>query len=78
VRRSSVHETLPALWGLHEYATATGDARCRRAVAAERLLERHVVFAAGTVRPLTDRPPSTGTPLTHPAPSAGCRPPGHP
>jgi hypothetical protein len=49
-----VHEALPALWGLHEYATATGDARCRRAVAAaaERLLERHVVFAAGTDRPL--------------------------
>jgi hypothetical protein len=54
VRRSSVHETLPALWGLHEYATATGDARCRRAAAAaaERLLKRHVVFAAGTDRPL--------------------------
>ncbi|WP_212612551.1 hypothetical protein [Pseudonocardia hierapolitana] len=52
--RSSVHETLPALWGLSEYATATGDARSRRAAtaAAEVLLARHVVFAAGTDRPL--------------------------
>jgi hypothetical protein len=54
VSRSSVHETLPALWGLHEYATATGDVRARRAAAAaaEVLLARHVVFAAGTDRPL--------------------------
>jgi hypothetical protein len=54
VRRSSVHETLPALWGLHEYATATGDARSRQAAAAaaEVLLARHVVFAAGADRPL--------------------------
>ena len=54
VRRSSVHETLPALWGLHEYASATGDARSRQAAAAaaEVLLARHVVFAAGTDRPL--------------------------
>jgi hypothetical protein len=54
VSRSSVHETLPALWGLHEYATATGDVRVHRAAeaAAEVLLARHVVFAAGTDRPL--------------------------
>ncbi len=54
VVRSSVHETLPALWGLHEYATATGDARSRQAAtaAAEVLLARHVVFAGGTDRPL--------------------------
>jgi hypothetical protein len=53
-RHSSVHETLPALWGLNEYATATGDTRCRAAVeaAAEALLARHVVFVAGTSRPL--------------------------
>jgi hypothetical protein len=53
-RRSSVHETLPALWGLHEHATATGDARSRAAAtaAAEVLLARDVVFAAGTDRPL--------------------------
>lgn len=53
-RRSSVHETLPALWGLHEHATATGDARSRAAAAAaaEVLLARHVVFAVGTDRPL--------------------------
>jgi hypothetical protein len=49
-----VHETLPALWGLHEHATATGDARSRAAAAAaaEVLLARDVVFAAGTDRPL--------------------------
>jgi hypothetical protein len=54
VRRSSVHETLPALWGLHEYAAATGDDRSRKAAtaAAEVLLARHVVFATGTDRPL--------------------------
>ena len=39
-RRSSVHETLPALWGLHEYAAATDDPRSRAAAdrAAEALL----------------------------------------
>jgi hypothetical protein len=54
VRRSSVHETLPALWGLHEYAAATGDARSGAAAvaAAEVLLARHVAFASGTDRPL--------------------------
>jgi hypothetical protein len=54
VCRSSVHETLPALWGLSEYAAATGDARCREAVAAaaEVLLARHVVFAGGSDRPI--------------------------
>ena len=53
-RRSSVHETLPALWGLNEYGTATGDTRCRAAVeaAAEALLARHLIFVAGTARPL--------------------------
>ncbi|GAA5122298.1 hypothetical protein [Pseudonocardia adelaidensis] len=61
--RSSVHETLPALWGLHEYATATGDPQNHRgagrpaggpaaAAAAEVLLARDVVFAAGSDRPL--------------------------
>ena len=34
---SSVHETLPALWGLHEYAAATGDPRAR--AAADRAAE---------------------------------------
>jgi hypothetical protein len=53
-RRSSVHETLPALWGLHEYAAATGDAggRTAAAAAAESLLARHVAFVTGTDRPL--------------------------
>jgi hypothetical protein len=54
VCRSSVHEMLPALWGLHEYTTATRDARSRQAAAAaaEALLARHVALAAGTDRPL--------------------------
>lgn len=49
-----MHETLPAVWGLYEYAMATGDAGAHRAAAAaaEVLLARHVVFAAGTERPL--------------------------
>lgn len=53
-RRSSFHETLPALWGLHEYAAASGDPACRRAVAAaaELLLEHEVVFSTRTGRPI--------------------------
>jgi hypothetical protein len=33
-RHSSLHETLPALSGLHEYAAATGGTACARAVGA--------------------------------------------
>jgi hypothetical protein len=36
-RRSSFHESLPPMWGLHEYAQATGDEDARRA--AERTAE---------------------------------------
>jgi hypothetical protein len=36
-RRSSFHESLPPMWGLHEYAVATGDADA--AVAARRTAE---------------------------------------
>ena len=51
---SSVHETLPALWGLHEYAAATGDPRARTAAgrAAEVLLGREVLFSRRTGRPI--------------------------
>jgi hypothetical protein len=47
--RSSVNETLPALWGLHEYQLATGDSGFADAVhaASEVLLRREVVFAQG-------------------------------
>ena len=50
---SSFHETLPALWGLHEYAAVSGEASCADAVrrAGELLLEHHVVFAAGGAGP---------------------------
>ncbi len=53
-RHSSVHETLPALWGLHEFAAATGDTRSRAAAdrAAEALLHREVVFSRHSGRPL--------------------------
>lgn len=51
--RSSFHETLPALWGLHEFAAATGESRCRESVqaAAELLLEHDVVFSRRTGAP---------------------------
>ncbi len=41
---SSFHETLPPIWGLHEYATATGSSEAREAAlaAAELLLERRL------------------------------------
>jgi len=43
-RRSSFHETLPAAWGLHEYAAATGAGWARRAAgrAAELFLEHRL------------------------------------
>lgn len=52
--RSSFHETLPALWGLHEYRAVTGDAACDEAVgaAAELLLEHEVVFSHRTGQPI--------------------------
>lgn len=52
-RTSSFHESLPALWGMHEYATATADPACRAAAdrAAERLLRTEVVFSSSTDRP---------------------------
>lgn len=52
--RSSFHETLPALWGLHEYTAATGDpaAAAAAARAAELLLSHRVFRRLGTVGPL--------------------------
>jgi hypothetical protein len=43
-RRSSFHETHPAVWGLHEYARATGDAEAAAAAreGAELLLRRRL------------------------------------
>jgi hypothetical protein len=42
--RSSFHETLPPIWGLHEYASATGDADAAAAArrGAELLLEHRL------------------------------------
>jgi hypothetical protein len=53
-RHSSFHETLPALWGLHEYAAATGDPACEAAVraAAELLLSHDVIYNRGTGEPI--------------------------
>ncbi|MFL6137772.1 MAG: hypothetical protein ACJ74O_08240 [Frankiaceae bacterium] len=54
-RRSSFHETLPALWGLHEHAAATGDSTSAAAAAraAELLLAHRVVLSLRTGRPLS-------------------------
>lgn len=43
-RRSSFHETLPPIWGLHEYAVATGDGDAAAAArrGAELLLEHRL------------------------------------
>lgn len=53
-RRSSFHETLCTIWGLHEYATATGDssaaAAARRGV--ELLLEHRLFRKHGTGEPI--------------------------
>ena len=53
-RRSSFHETLCAIWGLHEYATATTDrdaaAAARRG--AELLLEHRLFRVHGTGEPV--------------------------
>jgi hypothetical protein len=48
--RSSFHESLGAAWGLHEYATATGDPEARAAAdrAAELFLEHRLFRRLGT------------------------------
>jgi hypothetical protein len=55
-RRSSFHETLPAAWGLHEYAAATGAGWARRAAgrAAELFLE-HRLFRSLRTGEVIDR-----------------------
>jgi hypothetical protein len=52
--RSSFHETLPPLWGLHEYAVATGDKDAGAAAerAAELLLEHRVFRSLRTGEPI--------------------------
>lgn len=49
-RRSSFHETLPAMWGLHEYAAATGSTQAAEAAnqAAEMILQHRVFRRHGT------------------------------
>jgi hypothetical protein len=51
---SSFNETLPPLWGLHEYAAATGDSSCMAARdrAAELLLRHRVAFSTRTGEPI--------------------------
>jgi hypothetical protein len=53
-RRSSFHETLPPMWGLHEFWSATGDTRARDAAhrAAELFLEHRLFRAHGTADPI--------------------------
>jgi hypothetical protein len=54
--RSSFHETLPAAWGLHEYAAATGNGDAASAAhrAAELLLD-HRLFRSLTTGDVIDR-----------------------
>ena len=48
-RRSSFHETLPPIWGLHEYAEATGDTEAAKAARrGADLLLGHRVFMSLT------------------------------
>jgi len=53
-RRSSFHETLCTIWGLHEYATATGnrDAAAAARRGAELLLEHRLFRRHGTGGPI--------------------------
>ena len=53
-RRSSFHETLPPVWGLSEFARATGDGRAASAAnrAAELLLDHRVFLRSGTGLPI--------------------------
>ncbi len=52
--RSSFHETLPPIWGLHEYAVATGDTDAAAAArrGAELLLEHRLFRALSTGNPI--------------------------
>jgi hypothetical protein len=54
--RSSFHETLPPIWGLHEYAVASGDADAARAAraGAELLLEHRLFRSLRTGDPIND------------------------
>jgi hypothetical protein len=54
--RSSFHETLPPIWGLHEYAAATGQAPAREAArrGAELLLEHGLFRTISTGKPIRD------------------------
>lgn len=54
--RSSFNETLGPIWGLHEYATAIGDADARDAAhrGAELLLEHRVFRTLATGEPMHD------------------------
>jgi hypothetical protein len=53
-RRSSFHETLAAMWGLHEYSTATGDSAAADAAAraAELFLDHRIFRRHGTGEPI--------------------------
>lgn len=53
-RRSSFNESLPPMWGLHEYWIATGEAAARKAAhrTAELLLEHRLFRALATGEPI--------------------------
>jgi hypothetical protein len=56
-RSSSFHESLPAMWGLHEYATATGSEWAHKAAAraAEMYLEHRLFRSLRTGEVLRDQ-----------------------
>lgn len=53
-RRSSFHESLPPMWGLHEFWAATGEAAAKEAAdrTAELFLEHRLFRALGTGEPI--------------------------
>ena len=53
-RRSSFHESLPPMWGLHEYAAVTGEDTAREAAArtAELFLEHRLFRVGGAGEPI--------------------------
>lgn len=56
-KRSSFHESLPPMWGLHEYAVATGNADAAEAArrTADLFLEHRLFRVHGTGEPINEQ-----------------------
>ncbi len=72
--RSSFHESLPPMWGLHEYAVATGDHTAAAAAGrtAELLLDHRLFKATATGKPIHPSFRTLHWPLT--GTTTPCRP----